>query len=406
MGNFNRVSKAFDDVFLFNRGATAFYHAADGSLQQVTGNEPRFLDNGGILLENSVTNFCGHNRDLNGASWSTSGTGTLTQNLTGVDGQANTAWTIEDTDAAATFSVYQDETVSDNTDNNPVSLYIKKTIDADTFPAVAVNYTGGSTSILAAWTINTDTGQATRWASDTDDGTIEIESRGDWWRIKMNVANNGTGHTALRLYIYAAVNTDGGATWDATATGSCGYDFAQIEKNTRQASLPLETTGSAPGTFTGEWLQVYPITDFAILDKWTIYGSLRDLVPATSGDTDLLSLDANDDDKMRVYLDSDGTTVYFTLNADGYGVTTITFTGITDRDLKVAASWNESTSLLTVALNGETKTAYHQGTSFAATAFRFCRTNLTNSRPDSVVVLEGKYYPIDKQANELAAMTA
>jgi hypothetical protein len=83
-----------------------------------------------MLLEASRTNSLLWSSDLTNAAWTKSGTGTATQNAVGLNGAANTATTIADTDALNFTNWSRAMTFPADSATHSIAIWIKK--DADT----------------------------------------------------------------------------------------------------------------------------------------------------------------------------------------------------------------------------------------------------------------------------------
>jgi len=196
----------------------------------------------GIHREGQRTNSLLYCRDLSNAVWSNTNTPVITQNQVGIDGVANTAWTIED-DGATIEYIYQTLTIPDDSNTHTLSVFIKKDNDETRFPEIQCVLKGGTTSVYHIVQVNTKTGAYYNRINTNSDLT-EIEDWGDWWRVKVNATNNSSGNTSLQVSIYPAVTTTWGTT-ESAATGSIVIDWPQVELNSSFPSSPIYTEGTA-----------------------------------------------------------------------------------------------------------------------------------------------------------------
>jgi len=196
----------------------------------------------GIHREGQRTNSLLYCRDLSNAVWSNTNTPVITQNQVGIDGVANTAWTIED-DGATIEYIYQTLTIPDDSNTHTLSVFIKKDNDETRFPEIQCVLKGGTTPVYHIVQVNTKTGAYYNRINTNSDLT-EIEDWGDWWRVKVNATNNSSGNTSLQVSIYPAVTTTWGTT-ESAATGSIVIDWPQVELNSSFPSSPIYTEGTA-----------------------------------------------------------------------------------------------------------------------------------------------------------------
>jgi hypothetical protein len=106
--------------------------------------------------------------------------------------------------------------------------------------------------------LNTKTG-ATYSRNNGLSGTSSVEDYGDWWRVVMSAANDGTS-TILRLKILPAVSTSLGDTVSPSVTGSIGFYGAQTELNASFPTSYIKTTG-ATATRSADVASI-PVADF------------------------------------------------------------------------------------------------------------------------------------------------
>ena len=209
------------------------YVDRDGVLKWAPANTPRSMHLGGcdwFWFDPPQTNLCRQSNAFGTSPWTVSGTLTRTQDLTGPDGAANSAWTVADADTGSVASLYQSG-MSVTANANPVIAYaiIKKDSDTSRFPALQVNL-GGGTSIVALAQLNTATGQTgqTGTYNPTAHGAVEIIP--GWWLFYVVVTNNST-NTSATVYLYPARATTLTGAATASLTGSIGLYHVQVVKD-------------------------------------------------------------------------------------------------------------------------------------------------------------------------------
>lgn len=197
----------------------------------------------GLSVWGPETNWLPHNRDLSQAAWTK--TATLSKNEAGLDGVANSAWTITDDDAAAQEFLARTITVPNDSNRHITRFPIKKTIGTPaSFPGMGLILQGGATNTRSQWTVNPTTGETEGRPANTADAAISVHDLGDWWDVWIFTTNNSTGNTSLQYAIFPAVNTDGSGIWDLTTTGSVIYDFGGIRLDSDFLGTPILTEGA------------------------------------------------------------------------------------------------------------------------------------------------------------------
>lgn len=188
------------------------------------------------------TNSLLWNRNLDDPVWV--GVAQTTQDQVGIDGVANTAWTVTDSATDDTEEKRHDLPIPD--DSNPIAVvwYVGKDSDTSRFPAFRVKLEGGS---LLTQTIILNTTDGTFAIRDGDGSTVVIDL-GDFWQVVSVVTNDSTGNTNLEYGFAPAFNSDGGVTKPATSTGSIVYDFGGVYLNSSIAGPPIETEGTTVST--------------------------------------------------------------------------------------------------------------------------------------------------------------
>jgi len=195
----------------------------------------------GLFMEGAATNLINQPRDLTHANWVNSG-GTIGKTLdaVGIDGQPNTATTLEDDDGANYETIIEDVTIP--ADTNPVlySVYVKKDSDESRFFGLQISIL--TTGKIGSVWLNTSTG-ATTVSNEVPANSIDsygVIDRGDWWEVWGVIINNSG--TAARMTLSPAFGTVWG-TASAAATGSAIVDAASIQTNKTYPTSPLLNTG-------------------------------------------------------------------------------------------------------------------------------------------------------------------
>jgi len=227
------------------RASTATYiDGADGLLKEAAVDIPRFELVGGhnaLLVEPAGTNVCLRSREFDHASWVQAGSTNPTANETGIDGEANLAYTLTDNSAVALEHSAQTIVIPNDSNTHVAYVYIKKDEDETRFPEITLYIDNGGTPVLHRQHLNTKTGASVQAEGAGSYGVID---RGDWWQLWMTIANNSSGNLRLRLYILPAAATVIG-TRTATAQGSCIFDAAQVELDKNIPSSVIHTVASS-----------------------------------------------------------------------------------------------------------------------------------------------------------------
>jgi len=192
------------------------------------------------------------NIDSGSTYWSSQDEGTASQNATGVDGGANKATTIRDTDSDSgdyyRIRQHLDVTVGDGV-YYCSSIYIKKTTGATTFPLFGITFHEGGTVNYAMSFINTNTGVVSNYATVTQatgvsTGCIDV---GDWLRVWVSGADSDGSNEKVQYAIFPAASTNGTSVGDGTETGSVIVDCAQLEYNKKFPSSYVDNDGVVLG---------------------------------------------------------------------------------------------------------------------------------------------------------------
>lgn len=321
MGIGGNLSRDFTNKFLqrefarainFTRSTKAWGWVKDENgnpvLKEFASGEPRFVIDPatgkelGYLAEASATNELLDNRDLSTGNWGVNLAPTLSQDVAGLDGAENKAWTIVDDDSGGGEYVTQDAVIPDDTQTHAVSVFFKKDSGDENngFPALQVLLTGGTDRLHAA-TIDTRNG-SNQPASGRDDGTQEVRDAGDWWEVIVSITNNGTGNTTMRVYLWPAISETLGGSVSGSATGSIVYDFGQVELNSSFATSPIETGASAVTRNADDASEPLP-SELADGFVWVVHART-----AVASESAVLIdvVGATTDEKVRVFRESAG----------------------------------------------------------------------------------------------------
>tara|TARA_R100000687_G_scaffold83707_1_gene89671 strand:+ start:30398 stop:32140 length:1743 start_codon:yes stop_codon:yes gene_type:complete len=281
-------SKAGDSIDVTSditlaRASSAWDWGSDGYLKEfTTGNERYAYDPAtgraiGQRFEEQRTNSLLYNRDLSNGVWS--GTASYAADAVGLDGVANSAHTVTDSDGAASRNRVQSVSITSNTNPLTGTIYISKDSDQTRFPAFRVSCGVGEQRTVH---LNTQTGVATVEAALTTGGSHYVVDRGSYWQVSVTVTNNNGASAAY--YIYPARATTAGTANNA-ATGSCVYDFGGLEQSADYATTPIPTSGSAvtrlAETATSSIGSDLNVSEFAAVIEGT--------VPASPDDDDIKS---------------------------------------------------------------------------------------------------------------------
>jgi hypothetical protein len=218
----------------------------DGNLVvKANGGEARFEPDG-YLDEPESTNLLLSSRvlDVDDANWGgTVDASDCVQNETGVDGAANTAWTLTDDNDSAVEYLYQivSKVTTDET-YYTASIRVKKTTSDPVYPRVGLRFTGG-TNISAFLTLKRSDGTYNT-TGNCGDPSYSVTSQGDWWLVSISGYDSEADNDEVWLYINPAHNTVGNTSNENAAQGSTVFDFAQLE-NRSTATSPIYTTSTA-----------------------------------------------------------------------------------------------------------------------------------------------------------------
>jgi len=163
------------------------------------------------------------------------GTHTEVNNAVGVDGVANSAVTITDTNntalSAANVWGGTNPTITADTATHTDSVFIKK--NQPNIQRLFIRLTGGT-----AFDKNAYFDSATGLFSTDSDSSSKSEDWGDFWRVTLSATNNGT-NTIMIFAVSPCVRTTLNGADDVTLLTACVFDWPQQELNTSVASSPI-----------------------------------------------------------------------------------------------------------------------------------------------------------------------
>jgi len=233
----------------FTRGSTGTFVGSNGLIQSAAVNIPRFdhdpvtLACKGLLIEEGRTNLCLQSNAFSTSPWDNlSSVCAISQNQTGPDGIANSAWTFTDDNTASIEGRYSTASLTGGVVYS-LSVFVKKTTGTpSTYPAIW--FARGGT--LGGCVINTTAGTATAITSFSSltiiSTTASVVDSGNFWRVTSLITPNVTG--SWEMSISPSGNGNGTGVLDSTATGSAVFWGAQLEAGSSPTSYIPTTTGS------------------------------------------------------------------------------------------------------------------------------------------------------------------
>ena len=352
-------SRGFGDGTCGRTNTGWYFDPADGLLKPAAANEER-IEAKGLLVERAATNSLTRNRELD--VWSESNTGTRTQNSIGVDGVANKAWTLDDTDAANAYYIYKGTLTPQDNTSYCVSCFVKKKqVQTSNYPALQCNISGSNpfniVMVCDPITGNRtfDSGQETAPAHGTDE-------YGDWWRFWFRL-DNTTNNTACTVYIRPAYNDDFSQTASAQTLGSIVVDYPQFEEGSVPTSV-IPTVASAVTRNTDIANYTWPIPA-AISAMLADEGTVICLVTPGIGNSDIVT---NNQGILTAYLGTNGLFAFGTGNGGSiYGSDATTYpkapaTWIRGQTIILAIRWGYDDSGIKYELGSNLGSGWSWGT--------------------------------------------
>lgn len=197
----------------------------------------------GYLAEGQRTNLCLQSNAFT-TTWVALGTPAATQNVTGPDGVANSAWTLTDNDVVATEGIAQAITLTAAT--YTMSMFVRKTTGAQSsYPVMFVE--NGINRALC--TIDTSNGVATVWTANTGNTIVTSSAvctsfNTDYWRVSLTYLATALSWTHYFLPAATANATQSTGSYDVLVTGSAVIYGADVELATFPSSYIPTTTAS------------------------------------------------------------------------------------------------------------------------------------------------------------------
>jgi hypothetical protein len=236
-------------------------------IQTAAVNGPRFDHTSagvcrGLLIEEGRTNFCLQSNAFSTSPWANLNSAcAISQNETGPDGIANSAWTFTDDSMDRTEGRYLEASLTSGVVYS-FSVFVKKTTGTpSTYPAIWIAR-GGT---LGGCVINTTDGTATAITSFSSltiiSTTASVVNSGNFWRVTSLITPNVTG--SWEISISPSGNGNGTGVIDVTATGSAVFWGAQLEAGSFATSYIPTTTGTLARS-----ADVCSITGLAFSNMW------------------------------------------------------------------------------------------------------------------------------------------
>lgn len=201
-----------------------------------------------LLLEALRINSVTYGRDLTNAAWADSAA--VAKDAIGIDGTANSACTITDSDTGNAVQLGRDGsgsfvTVPNDSNQITVTFWVRRDNVTSRFPLFRMRLSGG-TVVDNQVQLNTNTGAtSTVVGSATVRSTLHLLSGELWWELAVTFANNSTGNTLLNAVIAPAYASTLGGSALASLTGSIIVDSVMVELGRAFAGTPIFTTSAA-----------------------------------------------------------------------------------------------------------------------------------------------------------------
>ena len=290
----------------------------DFGIVKAANDEPRFDHNPvtlscrGLLIEEGRTNLCLQSNAFSTSPWGNiNSVCAVTQNETGVDGIANSAWTFTDDSVTQGEGRYITATLTSGVACS-YSIFVKKTTGApSTYPAIWLARSG----TFGGCVINTTAGTATPitafGAGTIISTTASVVDFGNFWRVTSFVTPTATG--SWEISISPSGNGTGTGVMDGTTTGSAVFWGAQLEAGSFATSYIPTTTGTLARS-----ADVCSITGANFTNLWNASEGtmlVNSFTPA-SGDRTVVSADDNTSNEM-IRLRTEVTNPFFKVTDGG-----------------------------------------------------------------------------------------
>lgn len=234
---------ALSGAHTFTRASTkTYWDSLDGLLKNADIDIPTFerMPDGGIgqsIMKTSTNIFPALNFRLAASVSAWIGTYTAVNDSVGIDGVANTAMTITDTDATQdSYVVVGLAPIASSTNTHTVSLRIAK--NQPNIQRISAHLAGGA-AVQADAYIDTATGLL---STDSVAGSY-VTDRGLWWELAVPISDNASGNINIRLLLSPSCRSTLNGAGIATLTTGCVIDWPQAEINQAFATSPI--TGGA-----------------------------------------------------------------------------------------------------------------------------------------------------------------
>lgn len=191
----------------------------------------------GAIFEAERRNICLQTEDL-GTAWGMNNVTNSINTNTAPDG-ALSADSLEDSTEGFTGHAFLPISITNDSAPYIFSAFIKKT-GGYRYPGIQIFFSGG-TGVIGAVTLDTQTEARAHTNSAAASG---VDDFGDYWRLWLQVNNNGSGNVSCSVYLFPALGTSGGA-YEVVATGTNVFWGAQLEKNVSFPSSYIKTLASA-----------------------------------------------------------------------------------------------------------------------------------------------------------------
>jgi hypothetical protein len=211
---------------------------SNGLVQTVAPNTPRVSDLG-LLIEQPSTNLLPWSNNF--TNWLTGSGVSVASGGLAPDG-VSAAQLLTQTGASTTDSQRQwNITVPNDSSSYTASVYIAKTVGPPTnFPALTLNFTLGATPLGFNLVLNTTTG-----AFVFSGVSATVTSVGNYWRVTLTAANNGTGNTTCFVQLYPAWSNSLSLAENTVSGGAATFAFVQLENLPSATSYIPNNTASA-----------------------------------------------------------------------------------------------------------------------------------------------------------------
>lgn len=195
----------------YTRGAASYYFDSSGNLTSASSNTPRFGydpstgDSLGLLFDSSQYPNLGSNPNTF-SSWTLNNV-TVNQDQTSISGDANTAWTLTDSNNGDDY-IRETETVADNTDTHGHSVYMKA--GTSSVGRLSLIYTTGGTLTIYQAVFNLSTGAVSFTSAGAESGIRDLGS--GIYEVFISAPNTGDGNTSMLCDIRVGSDDSGTGT--------------------------------------------------------------------------------------------------------------------------------------------------------------------------------------------------